>query len=106
VVARRQKVIVEVETLRPRPYADGSGRQTKKTFRTWVSVGSWPVIYVDKKYVIVKQFDCLGIYHSDGSMDSAGYSKTHPAVVAGRLPENHGWWRLNPTSLGKLRATP
>ena len=103
-MSRRQTVIVEVEAWLPRAYADGSGRQTKKTFRTWLKVGAWPVLYADRENVVVKQFGVISIYSmADGSMESAGYGTAHPA--ASMVPESHGRWRLNPVSLKKVRST-
>ncbi len=95
-------VTVQVEAWLPRTLAtkNGTQRKTKKLFRTWASLGSWPVLYAGREGILVRQFGSLSIYHSDGSMSMAGFNRDHPA--AKRVPAKHGSWRLEPESVKHL----
>jgi hypothetical protein len=95
-------VVIEVEACVPRTFMkNGVVRYTKKTYRTWVNLGRWPVLYRDRQIIVVKQFGSVCLYHADGTMELAGYTKTHPK--AHLVPRSHGWWRIQPESLKALK---
>lgn len=101
---KRQSVLVQVEAWQPRRQIRWTSRLTKKLFRVWFNVGRWPVLYADREVVIVKQFGSVSVYsRQSGDYSSAGFMAEHPA--ANRIPERHGRWRLEESSLKKVKST-
>lgn len=98
---RKPTVIIEIETFLPRPLKTNPERYTQKRYRTWMSLGPWPVLYHDHTIIIVRQFGSVSLYQPNGHFQSAGYDMRHPK--AGLIPRTHCSWRINPESIKKLR---
>jgi hypothetical protein len=100
---RPKSVIVQVETWVPRPHQRDPSKLTKKRVSAWVDVGRWPVLYADRRAIVVRQFGVIAIYEpTTGCPSLAGYDRDHSKSKL--LPEKHGWFRLQPESLAKLRG--
>lgn len=102
---KRRYVTVQVETFLPRVYVRGGfAHETIRRYPTQVELGRWPVLYVDREVIVVRQFGSVSLYErTTGRMIIAGYNKKH--VKARLVPERHGWWRIAPASLIALKET-
>ena len=96
-------VAIQALTSLPKTYVrNGQEHKTRKRFPAWITVGRFPVLYCDRKVIIVRQFCVESIYAPDGSSFSAGYSLGHPK--AKHVPYKLKMWRIHPDSVAKLRG--
>ena len=92
---------IQVEAFVPQPQKKDKTKLTKKRFRTWVTVGRAKILYLDRKIVLVRQFDSESIYGvRDGRGQSVAYHRKHPG--AKRIPEHSFGWRIHPDALKAL----
>ena len=94
-----KRVTIEVQASLPRPRKDDPSKLTRKRYRQWMPIGKWPVVYQDRKHIVIKQFGCIAVYGSDGSPRSVSWTLNHPKSSI--LPFRIYDWRIQPASLKK-----
>ena len=94
-----KRVTIEVQCLLPRPRKDDPSKMTKTRCRQWLPIGKWPVVYQDKRHIVVKQFGAISIYGPEGWPRSVSWSYNHPK--SNLLPIRIFDWRIQPASLKK-----
>lgn len=103
-MGKRRFVMIQVETWLPRPSRRDPTKMTKELETRWINVCRASVLFADKNDVVVRQLGSISHYGPRGEMRSAGYNASHPG--AHKVPEKHGWWRINPKSMERLNGKP